>query len=103
MERFACALFRELAPMVMENRSGEVCSATNKRRVLLACEEAVQRIAAEPDVVARPDLELFAKLRPYFSPGDWESVEQVIRGNLRRAGIHFAAASRREHLTLARG
>jgi hypothetical protein len=103
VEPFACALFRELAPMVIEDRSNGLSTPANKRRVLLACEQAIERIEAEPGLVARPDISLFTAVRDYISPGDWEGAEQIIRRNLRRAGIHFARASRREHVTLARG
>ncbi len=103
VETFATRLFGELAPMVVEDHSGDVCSAANKRKVFQACERAVEAIEAEPDVVARPDIDLFTQIRKYFSPGDWEAVERIIRRNLRRACIHFARASRRDHLTLARG
>jgi hypothetical protein len=103
VDRFSGALFRELAPMVVEDRSGRVCEAVNKRKVLQACERAIERIEDGASDLARPDLSLFTELRRYFAPADWEQADAVIRRNLRRAGIHYAAASRRDHLTLARG
>ena len=102
MDSFAGRMFRELAPMVVEDRSGEVCDTANKRKVLLACERALEQMAADPGDLTRPDLSLFSGVRQYFAPADWERVEVIIRRNLRRAGIHYAAASRRGGLTLAR-
>ena len=103
MDRYAGALFRELAPMVVEDRSARVREAANKRKVLLACEQAIERIEDGTADLARPDLSLFAEVRGYFALPDLERVDAVIRHHLRRAGIHYATASRRDHLTLTRG
>ena len=54
MDRYAGALFRELAPMVVEDRSGQVRSAANKRKVLLACQQAIERIEDGTADLARP-------------------------------------------------
>jgi hypothetical protein len=65
MYEFSRAIYRELAPEIVEDpRSGG--RHTNHARVLRACEAAVERLAADRDYFAHPARTLFGDIRAFF-------------------------------------
>jgi hypothetical protein len=64
MYQFSRAVYRELSPLVTEDRYMSVCEA--RRDVLDACERAFTRLATDRHYFARPARSLFNDVRVYF-------------------------------------
>jgi hypothetical protein len=79
--QFSRAIYRELAPLIIEERP---CfqSETNRERVLHACEAAMDRLAADRRHFARPALSLFREIRIYFPISSQLQVYTVIERNV---------------------
>ena len=65
MYQFSRAIYRELAPRILEPPPGTPVTR-NHAAVLRACEEAVTRLATDRHYFARPSRTLFCNIRTYF-------------------------------------
>jgi hypothetical protein len=83
MYRFSRAMYRELAPLVVEDPRDPTGSRSDEA-VLGACERAIRRLSAQrhPRAVARS---LFEEIRPHFRMRDQLRVWRVIQRNVRLA------------------
>lgn len=77
MYRFSRAIYREVAPDIIENGAGR-SESSNHERVLRACEAAIERLATDRHYFARPARTLFADIRPYFPMSAQQRVFRVI-------------------------
>jgi hypothetical protein len=77
MYRFSRSIYRELAPDILEDRSGRE-GPTNHERVLRACEAAVFRLATDWHYFAKPTKTLFNDIRIYFPMSAQERVLHVV-------------------------
>ncbi len=84
MYQFSRAIYRELAPYVLEDKPASQ-PLTNRELVLRECEEAVERLMTDRRYFARPARTLFNNIRPYFSMGDLPRVYFVIDRNIQVA------------------
>jgi hypothetical protein len=77
MYRFSRAIYREIAPEIIE---GPNCSRprANHERVLRACEAAVERLATDRHYFAHPSKTLFNDIRVYFPMQAQPRVLRVI-------------------------
>lgn len=77
MYRFSRAIYRELAPQIVE---GQTTGATlsHHERVLKACESAIERLVTDRHYFARPARSLFNDIRPYVEMSAQARVLQVI-------------------------
>jgi hypothetical protein len=103
MYRFSRSIYRELAPCVIEddaghnghtngnglhnghgqvNGSGDGNGATNRQRVLDACEATMRRLAYDRRYFARPTRTLFCDIRFYFPITEQKRVYLVIERNI---------------------
>jgi len=76
MYQVSRAIYRELAPQIMEPAGSRV----NHERVLRACEAVVERMATDRHYFARPARTLFQDIREYFPMSAQERVYQVVNG-----------------------
>ena len=81
MYHFSRAIYRELAPYVIEDRPSSQLD-TNRELVLRECEAAITRLMTDRRYFARPSRTLFNAVRPYFSMGDLPRVYFVIERNV---------------------
>ena len=65
MYQYSRAIFLAVKDLVDESQPG-VSRVEAQRRVLAACEAAVERLAADPRYFARPTRSLFEEIRRYF-------------------------------------
>jgi hypothetical protein len=77
MYQFSRAIYREIAPHVLEDPHAG-CPYANHERVLRACEAAVERLANDRHYFARPARSLFTDIRAYFPMLAQPLVLQVI-------------------------
>ena len=82
MYRFSRSIYRELAPVVIEDRPG---ATENHERVLRACESAVRRLATDPHYFAKPSKTLFSDIRIYFPMSQQHHVYRVVDCYMRLA------------------
>ena len=84
MYHFSRAIYRELAPYVLEERP---CSQRQSNRVLVLreCEAAIERLMTDRRHFARPSRTLFNDVRAYFSIGDLPQVFAAIDRHLQVA------------------
>jgi hypothetical protein len=89
MYHFSRAIYRELAPYVLEEKP---CSQreSNRALVLRECEAAIERLMTDRRHFARPSRTLFNNVRPYFSIADLPRVYVVIDRNIQLA-LRFLA------------
>jgi hypothetical protein len=87
---FSRSLYRELAPLVSEER---VCptGASNHERVLESCEAAIRRLAVDRHYFARPSRTLFQDVRIFFPICAQERVWHVVDRHMTQASELFAA------------
>ena len=82
MYTFSRSIYRELAPLILDERLGHE-GRSNHERVLRACESAVERLATDRHYFARPARTLFNDIRVYFPMSAqrrvWRVVEQYMR------------------------
>ena len=69
MYRFSRSIYRELAPLVIED-PWDFTECRNKQKVLDACEGAIRRLTYDRRYFARPARSLFNDVRPYFTMQD---------------------------------
>ena len=84
MYHFSRAIYRELAPYVVDERPAYQ-RETNRQLVLQACEEAMQRLATDSRHFARPARALFRDIRTYFPISRHLWVYMVIEQNVNLA------------------
>jgi hypothetical protein len=65
MYQFSRAIYRELAPQILDDPPGSQCES-NHAVVLRACEAVVTRMAIDRHYFARPERTLFCDIRSYF-------------------------------------
>jgi hypothetical protein len=82
MYQFSRAIYRELAPDVIE----EPGSTRNRRAVLAACEATCDRLANDRRYFANPTRTLFREIRTYFPLARQPRVYTVILLHLELAG-----------------
>jgi hypothetical protein len=66
MYHFSRAIYRELAPYILDEKPSSQ-EETNRELVLRACEEAMDRLLADHRHFAKPARSLFRDVRVYFS------------------------------------
>jgi len=77
MYQFSRAIYRELAPYIVDPPPG-ASPTTNDAAVLRACEKVIERMATDRHHFARPARTLFYDIRGYFRMSDQEHVHQVV-------------------------
>jgi hypothetical protein len=90
MYQFSRAIYRELAPYVLEERPSSQIE-TNKELVLRACEATMQRLLHDSRYFARPARSLFNDIRVHFSVRDQMRVYLAIERHVARAAEYVAA------------
>jgi hypothetical protein len=89
MYRFSRSIYRELAPMVVEDVS-DPTECRNKQQVLDACEGAIRRMTCDGRYFAKPARSLFGEVRGHFEMGNQLRVWRVIETNIELALEHLA-------------
>jgi hypothetical protein len=77
MYQFSRSLYRELGPLVVEDRYGSACH--NRQLFLQSCECAFKRLAADRHYFARPARSLFNDVRVYFPIQSQLRVYQAVQ------------------------
>jgi hypothetical protein len=77
MYQFSRAIYRELAPQILDAPPGCAPEA-NHAAVLRACEAVVTRMAIDRHYFARPERTLFCDIRSYFPMSAQEHVLRVV-------------------------
>ncbi len=77
MYRFSRAIYRELAPYVLESRSDSGRESSHEQ-VLRECEAAVRRLATDRHYFAKPARTLFCDIRGYFPMSAQAGVRRVV-------------------------
>jgi hypothetical protein len=84
MYQFSRAIYRELAPYVLEDKPS--CQReTNHELVLRACEAAMERLLTDHRHFAKPECKLFREVRLYFSMSSQLRAYMVIERNIKLA------------------
>jgi hypothetical protein len=83
MYQFSRSLYRELGPLVVEDRYGTACA--NRQLFLQSCERAFKRLAADRHYFARPSRTLFNDVRFFFPIGEQIRVFRLIEHYMRVA------------------
>ena len=86
MYQFSRAIYRELAPFVVEDAPPSQ-RQTNRELVLSECEHAIERLMTDRRYFAAPTRTLFNSVRPYFAMGDLPRVYLAIDRNVDMAII----------------
>jgi len=84
MYHFSRAIYRDLAPYVLEER----CTTqreSNRTLVLRQCESAIERLMTDRRYFARPSRTLFNDVRPYFAIADLPHVYTAIDRHVQMA------------------
>ena len=89
MYHFSRAIYRDLAPYVLEERPSAQ-RESNRSIVLRECESAIERLMTDRRYFARPSRTLFNDVRPYFSIGDLPRVYVAIDRHVQMA-LRFLA------------
>jgi hypothetical protein len=84
MYHFSRAIYREVAPYVLEERHSAQ-RESNRTLVLHACESAIERLMTDRRYFARPSRTLFNDVRPYFAIADLPRVYVAIDRNVQMA------------------
>ena len=71
------AIYREIAPEIIEDPHGQ-CPHANHERVLRSCERAIERLATDRHYFARPARTLFNDIRAYVPMLSQARVLRVI-------------------------
>ena len=78
MYSFSRSIYRELAPLIVEDERRGHEGPTNQERVLRACESAVVRLATDWHYFAKPTKTLFNDIRIYFPISAQPRVYRVV-------------------------
>ncbi|MGH2948724.1 MAG: hypothetical protein ACRDPC_21130 [Solirubrobacteraceae bacterium] len=90
MYSFSRSIYRELAPDIMEDRTG--CSGpSNHERVLRACEASVHRLATDWHYFAKPSRTLFNDIRIYFPLSAQHRVYRIVDRYMTFAKDYFSS------------
>ncbi len=89
MYRFSRSIYRELAPLVIED-DADPAGCRNKIRVLDACEGTIRRMTCDGRYFARPARSLFNEVRCDFAMRDQLKVWRVIETNIALALEHLS-------------
>ena len=84
MYHFSRAIYRELAPYVLDERPSTQ-HESNRILVLRGCENAIERLMTDGRYFARPSRTLFNDVRPYFAIGDLPRVYVAIDRHIKMA------------------
>ncbi len=90
MYEFSRAIYREIAPHVLEDRPWSQVES-NKELVLRACEATMHRILHDGRHFSRPARALFGDVRVYFSVRDQLRVYMAIERHVARAVAYVAS------------
>src|ERR1700685_93398 len=77
MYQFSRAIYRELAPQIIDPAPG-AGPTSNHAAVLRACEAVIKRMAIDGHHFARPARTLFYDIRSYFPMSAQEHVNKVV-------------------------
>ena len=77
MYQFSRSIYRELAPLVADDRTG-----SRRHRLLESCEATVERLARDRRYFARPAKSLFGEVRSQFPLSEQQFVYRVIDRNV---------------------
>jgi hypothetical protein len=100
MYRFSRSIYRELAPLILddpENPTGQEA----RDSLLRASEATIERLAFDPDFAA-PARSLFEQVRWRFDFADQEKVRRVIESRLALAREYLKSLSSEELSSLGR-
>jgi hypothetical protein len=89
MYQFSRAIYRELAPYVVEEKRSSRAES-NRELVLRECESAIERLMTDRRYFAKPAKTLFINVRPFFSICDLPRVHIIIQRNVALANDFFA-------------
>jgi len=89
MYHFSRAIYRELAPYVLEDRPSAQ-RESNRSIVLRECESSIGRLMTDRRYFARPSRTLFNDVRPYFAIADLPRVYVAIDRHV-QAALRFLA------------
>jgi hypothetical protein len=89
MYSFSRSIYRELAPLLLEERLGHD-GPSNHERVLRACESAVERLATDWHYFAKPTKTLFGDVRIYFPLQEQMRVYKIVDRYMTFAKDYFA-------------
>ena len=81
MYQFSRAIYRELAPYILESRPATQLQS-NQALVLSSCERAIERLVSDRRHFARPARTLFNDIRVYFSMAAQLRVYLVVKHNI---------------------
>jgi hypothetical protein len=84
MFQFSRAIYRDLAPLVCEDKPAWQ-TESNRALVLRECEETIERLMTDRRYFARPSRTLFNNVRPYFSIADLPRVYVIVDRNIELA------------------
>ncbi len=101
MYHLSRTLYRTLVPLLREPRG-----ATDRQRLLEACESTLARLASDPDYFAHPARQLFGEVRTLFGLYEQRRVRRVIEATLAVAEVrieHERALMRRDCDAFTRG
>jgi hypothetical protein len=97
MYQFSRSMYRELGPLVVEDRYGSACE--NRQHFLQACENAFQRLASDRHYFAKPSRTLFNDVRFFFPICEQVRVYRVIDRHMNVAA-QFVDEREREGISL---
>lgn len=97
MYQFSRSLYRELGPLVVEDRYGTVVH--NRQMFLQSCEKAFRRLASDRHYFARPARSLFNEVRIYFPMSAQMRVRRTIERHVVIAA-QYVDAREREGISL---
>jgi hypothetical protein len=92
--QFSRAIYRELAPRVINDTDGR-----NRQRLLDACEETMQRLLNDRRYFAKPTKTLFNEIRACFPIKEQLNVLVVVERNVQLA-VHYLEVTPPEELIL---
>ena len=101
MYQFSRAIYRELAPKILQPPPGADMSE-NHAAVLRACEAVITRLATDRHYFARPARTLFCDIRAYFPMSAQTQVHKVVARYI-GAAQEFVAAHPLEGYTAVSG
>lgn len=87
MYRFSRAIYRDIAPYVIEDE--RFSGSSTRQRVLEACEATMRRLAFDRRYFARPARSLFSEVRCHFPISEQLRVYKVIEANVELALQHL--------------
>ncbi len=89
MYQFSRAIYRELAPHILQPQHATNATASHER-VLHACEAVVERMATDRHYFAYPARTLYCDIRTYFAMSDQGYVRRVVNRYIAYAQRYLA-------------